>query len=90
MPDRTSTARINLRPGLGPDVAVVINGQELKNSARAVTIRGDVDSFPTVEVELYIDTVEVDVDGLVRVSDANHALLVAIGWTPPPGPDSEP
>jgi hypothetical protein len=87
MPRAAATGRVVLRPGHPPDVTILIDGQELKQTTRAVTIRGEVGTFPTIELEMLIETVDADVEGRVELAEATQVLLAGLGWTPPPDDD---
>jgi len=84
MPRAAATGRVVLRPGHPPDLTIVIDGVELKQTTRAITIRGEVGTFPTIELEMFIETVDADVEGCVELAEATRRLLVGMGWTPPP------
>ena len=63
---------------------ILIDGHPLQHAIRAFTLKADVNSIPTLELELNI-LEDVEVDGQVRpvIPPDTCAALVALGWTPP-------
>ena len=79
----------------GPDApyTVVLDGQDLSNGIRRLTIDVDAatrrEEYPQVVAELAVSTVEIATLGVegsrfeVSMPDEAREALIALGWTPP-------
>lgn len=61
-----------------------IDGVDLSDAVRAVTVRHEVDNLPTVTVELCLFTGDVNgSEAIAHLPDETRDALIALGWTPP-------
>ncbi len=69
---------------------VTLDGQEIGNALTGVTVTLGSGQFPTAELHAAILTADVDGEMVVvKLPEATRALLVQLGWTPPPdGPSA--
>ncbi|MFJ3793885.1 hypothetical protein [Kitasatospora sp. NPDC090091] len=68
---------------------LTIDGTDVSHAVRSCTLHLATGEHPALAVEprvVALDTTEVD-SAVVLVPDATAALLVALGWTPPPHAD---
>lgn len=81
-------ARINLTPG---HEHIEINGHDITNACRAVTIHGAVSDLPTIELDLAALDLLIEITqfedreprAMVNLPDDARKALIACGWTPP-------
>jgi hypothetical protein len=64
---------------------VLLNGEEIQNSIRGLTIKGEAGGVFGVELDLtLIDDLGFDTpDANVFLPDHTRHLLIRLGWTPP-------
>ena len=61
-----------------------VDGHDIANSARRITISSGANEVTTVELELYSWPVEFDAEAaVVQLDIGTIAALIAMGWTPP-------
>lgn len=78
------TVRIRLGEGRGQ---VEVGGRDIANSVNALrldarVVPGGVEKTLTLDLE--VERIDVGGTPTIRVPQATHDALVAIGWTPPP------
>lgn len=65
--------------------SVVVDGVDLSNFTRGFVLAAGVDEVTQLELDLTVtEGATVAADAVVTVSPETHALLVHLGWTPPP------
>ncbi len=80
------TVRIRLGTGRGQ---VEVGGRDIANSVNALRldarkVAGEL--VKTLTLDLEVERIDVGGVPTIRVPQATHDALVAIGWTPPPTP----
>jgi hypothetical protein len=85
------TKRTLTLSGGPPPYKVTLDGQDLSEGIRRLTIDVAGDSLPRVEAELIIHAIEVtdlgvkDSSFVLSMPDEAREALIALGWTPPAG-----
>lgn len=65
--------------------SVEVAGTDVSHNVRGVSFRTYAGDIPHVELELLPRAFELDAEARVQVDRDAHAVLVALGWTPPRG-----
>lgn len=69
--------------------AIVVGGMDMSNCVRGFTLSSHVGGVTQLQLELVLPA-KVQAGALVEVDAETHALLVHLGWTPPPPAPSLP
>lgn len=72
---------IDLAPGL-TNGHVQIDGDPVRG-VRGVTVHADVNSIPTVTLDVIVRAAEFNGEAHVDVPEKTRETLIALGWTPP-------
>lgn len=79
------SARISLN---GPTGTILVNDQDISHCVRGLTLTADIDSLPTLELDLVVHEATVEGQAVVSIPPRTADLLTALGWTPPAGYDA--
>lgn len=71
-------------PGKGGTTSIIIDGADLTNACRALTLRSQVGHITTLTLDLLLlEGIEVDGETITVIPTATRDALIALGWTPP-------
>ncbi|MEV4096969.1 hypothetical protein [Streptosporangium saharense] len=72
--------------GLQGGTTVRLNGQDIAQDLRGLSLALGTDRFPKVELDLAVfEVVQLDLEDVqVHIPTSTHELLTRLGWTPPP------
>ncbi len=63
---------------------LVVDGKDLSNSARAVTITAEAMAWPQVTLDLVVTKgAQYEGRAIVRLAPDVEEILIGLGWTPP-------
>jgi hypothetical protein len=81
-----AAAHITITPGFGTGSRVEIDGHDITNAVRGLTIHGEAGSLADITLDLLIlDVTEMqDEHARIFIPEETRAALLALGWTPPP------
>lgn len=70
-------------PQLMGHAQVIINGIDIVQSCRSISIHASADEITTVTLDLFPAAVTGTIEGQVTLSPITERLLQRLGWTPP-------
>jgi hypothetical protein len=72
-----------IRVGTPGDTTVRVDGHELTDAVRALSIDAVAGARARLTLDLLVHPIEVDGEMTVGLPGQTYAALIALGWTPP-------